>query len=115
MDSFNFNTTTVNFAHSVPEYSWGESDDIEHKSVINGKRTFVTMGDHATVTYTVYMYKLDSAGQTAINSCRGKEGTLTTAVGSGTFRCTQIKKDFLDPIAGDKLIAILTFKSLNYV
>lgn len=119
MDSFAYisgeSTITVSMARAVPEYDWGNSEDIEHESVITGKKSFVAMGDHATVQYTVNMWKLTSAEQTAIYGCRGKEGTLTTAVGAGAFRCTEIKRNYLDPIAGAYPVAILTFKSINYV
>lgn len=105
---------SVTIPHSVPNYSWGDSQDLEHPSIITGKRKFVTLGDYAEVTVLVYYYKLTESEQAAVDAMLRQEATLSTDLGSALFRCTQIKYGLLDNLTTHK-IATMTFKSINYV
>jgi hypothetical protein len=104
----------VNIPHAVVDLTWGLSDDIEHKSIITGKRKFVTKGDHADVTVTVYLWKCTAGEQATVKGMKRQEGTLVTVVGSGNFRCVQIQFGLLKN-KSTKQIAIMSFKSIDYV
>lgn len=107
-----FKGTTI--PHAVYSPDWGQSRDRENESVINGARNWTDEGDHAELTVTVYLFKCTESEVTAVKAMKRQEGTLVTPLGTGTFRCTQIKYGLLDNLE-DKQIAVMTFKSKAYV
>lgn len=50
-------TTTVNLDNTVLDSSWGITDEIEQKSILNGEKTWVTLGDYAEFTVNVNLFK----------------------------------------------------------
>lgn len=108
------NTSQINFTHSVLSYDWGQSQDLENKSIITGKRNYNNLGDYAEIKMTVFLWKHTTQEQTNIRALRGQAGTLYTAIGQANFYVYSIQYNFYDNL--DKyLMCTITFKSRGYV
>lgn len=58
---FEYSGSTVMLEHSniIPKYI--DSDNIENKSVLTGKKNFINLGDYSSFDVPVYLYKYTSS------------------------------------------------------
>lgn len=122
-------TEVVLLDHTIMESDWIIPDEIEHKSVITGNKSFITLGDYANFTVTVNLFKY---GNTSTMKSKFleiytynhkdvvfypfREGNPIMDKNGNTvqFHITSMKLDFLSNI---NTLDILTvkFESLKYV